>query len=81
MFSTPGLILEVDPAKQFNDLDGDGILEGSDPVGGGLLTQLVIRNNPATVGTGHQLSRYTGAEHVVLGGTDGTPDTSDRQRG
>ena len=27
VFSTPGLILEVDPTKQFNDLDGDGDLE------------------------------------------------------
>ena len=27
VFSTPGLILEVDQTKQFNDLDGDGTLE------------------------------------------------------
>jgi hypothetical protein len=48
VFSTPGLILEVDQTKQFNDLNGDGILESTDPTGGGLLTQVVVRNNPAT---------------------------------
>ncbi|MBC8106788.1 MAG: hypothetical protein H7Z14_09380, partial [Anaerolineae bacterium] len=31
VFSSPGLILEVDPSRQFNDLDGDGTLEGGDP--------------------------------------------------
>ena len=70
VFSTPGLILEVDPARQFNDLDGDGTLEGGDPVGSGLLTRLVIRNNPATSGTDTNYLKYTGPEHVVLGGTD-----------
>ena len=39
VFSTPGLILEVDRInRQFNDLDGDGDLESDDPVGGGILT-------------------------------------------
>ncbi len=70
VFSAPGLILEVDPTKQFNDLDGDGDLEGGDPVGGGLLTQLVIRNNPATPGADTNYLRYTGGDHVVLGGTN-----------
>ena len=70
VFSTPGLILEVDPSRQFNDLDGDGTLEGGDPVGGGILTQLVVRNNPATPGTDTNYLRYTGGDHVVLGGTD-----------
>ena len=55
VFSTPGLILEVDQSKQFNDLNDDGVLESTDPVGAGILTPLVIRNNPATAGTGYQL--------------------------
>ena len=70
VFSTPGLILEVDRTKQFNDLNGDGTLESTDPVGGGILTQLVVRNNPATVGPDTNYLRYTGDQHVVLGGTE-----------
>ena len=70
VFSTPGLILEVNQARQFNDLDGDGDLENTDPLGGGILTQLVIRNDPGTVGPDTNYLRYTGGDHVVLGGTD-----------
>ncbi|QRM31582.1 peroxidase family protein [Microvirga sp. VF16] len=70
VFSTPGLILEVDATKQFNDLDGDGDLETGDPTGGGILSQVVIRNNPATSGPDTNYLRYNGDEHVVLGGTD-----------
>ena len=103
MFSTPGLILEIDRTKQYNpDLGAagaDGILVddpttttvneaadnrtgvdgiagtaddhlGNDPLGGGILTPLVIRNNPATTGADTNYLRYTGDEHVVLGGTD-----------
>jgi Ca2+-binding RTX toxin-like protein len=71
VFSTPGLILEVDQTKQFNDLDGDGTLESTDPEGGGLLTRIVIRDNPATVGPDTNYLRYTGGDHVLLGGTEG----------
>ncbi|UXN62195.1 peroxidase family protein [Phyllobacterium zundukense] len=90
VFSTPGLILEVDRTKQYNpdlgeDAGLDGILQddpgtavdesadnrGLDPVGSGILTQLVIRNNPATPGADTNYLRYTGDDHVVLGGTDG----------
>lgn len=71
VFSTPGLILEVDPTRQFNDLNGDGVLESTDPTGGGILTPLVVRNNPGTVGPDTNYLRYTGDEHVVLGGTEG----------
>jgi Ca2+-binding RTX toxin-like protein len=70
VFSTPGLILEVDPTRQFNDLDGNGTLESTDPIGGGILTPLVVRNNPGTVGPDTNYLRYTGDDHVVLGGTD-----------
>lgn len=70
VFSTPGLILEVNQTRQFNDLDGDGTLESTDPVGDGILTQLVIRNNPATPGADTNYLRYTGGDHVVMGGTE-----------
>ncbi|MEH7876849.1 peroxidase family protein [Rhizobium laguerreae] len=70
VFSTPGLILEVDQTRQFNDLDGDGVLESSDPVGSGILTPLVNRNNPATAGADTNYLRYTGGDHVVMGGTE-----------
>jgi Ca2+-binding RTX toxin-like protein len=69
VFSTPGLILEVDQTKQFNDLDGDGDLETTDPTGGGLLTKVVTRDNPTTPGVDLNYLRYSGEEHVVLGGT------------
>lgn len=93
VFSTPGLILEVDRTKQYNpglgeDAGLDGILEddpltavnesadnrGLDPVGTSLLTPLVIRDNPATPGADSNYLRYTGGDHVVLGGT-GANDT------
>jgi Ca2+-binding RTX toxin-like protein len=70
VFSTPGLILEVDQTKQFNDIDGDGVLENADPTGGGVLTPLVVRNNPATTGADTNYLKYTGGDHVVLGGTN-----------
>jgi Ca2+-binding RTX toxin-like protein len=71
VFSTPGLILEIDQSRQFNDLDGDGDLESDDPTGGSILTPLVIRNNPATSGPDTNYLKYTGDQHVVLGGTEG----------
>jgi VCBS repeat-containing protein len=71
VFSTPGLILEVNQARQYNDLNGDGIMEQADPTGGSILTPLVIRNNPATPGVDSNYLKYTGAEHVLLGGTNG----------
>ena len=76
VFSTPGLILEVDQTKQFNDLDGDGSLESTDPARRRILTPLVIRNNPATPGTDTNYLRYTGGDHVVLGGTEGSDISS-----
>ena len=70
VFSTPTWILEIDPSKQFNDTDGDGILDSADPIGGTELLPLVIRDDPATPGADSNYLRYTGPDHVVLGGTD-----------
>ena len=75
VFSTPGLILEVDQTKQFNDLDGDWTTcsEKRRPAArrpASLLTPLVLRNNPATPGAETNYLRYTGDDHVVLGGTE-----------
>ncbi|MDX1722567.1 MAG: peroxidase family protein [Pseudomonas sp.] len=61
MFLTPGLILEVDPALQFEP----------DPIGTDPLVPLVIRDDPATPGVDTNYLKYTGDEHVVLGGTAG----------
>jgi Ca2+-binding RTX toxin-like protein len=70
VFSTPGLILEVDRTQQYVDINGDGVLENNiDPTGGGLLTQIVVRDNPATPGLDSNYLRYSGEDHVVLGGT------------
>lgn len=71
VFSTPGLILEVDQTRQFNDLNGDGTLVSDDPLGDGILTQLVIRDDPGTAAVETNYLRYTGGDHVVMGGTDG----------
>jgi Ca2+-binding RTX toxin-like protein len=64
VFSTPGLILEVDTANQWNPGLGT-----ADPTGGSILTPLVIRNNPSTVGLDTNYLRYTGTDHVLLGGS------------
>ncbi|MGV3576670.1 MAG: peroxidase family protein, partial [Devosia sp.] len=93
VFSTPGLILEIDQTKQYNpglgvlvDVLGNGlgdnpatpdVNEGADdvidytrdPQGSGILTQLVIRDNPATAAVDTNYLRYTGGDHVVIGGT------------
>jgi Ca2+-binding RTX toxin-like protein len=67
IFSTPDYFLEVDQSEQFNEGLGS-----DDPTGDpGDLIPLVIRNNPATSGIDTNYLRYTGDEHVVLGGTNG----------
>ncbi len=58
VFSTPAFTLEVDQSRQFN-----AGLGSADPAG-------VIRNNPATAGADTHYLRYTGDDHIVLGGTD-----------
>ncbi|WP_309679243.1 peroxidase family protein, partial [Polaromonas sp.] len=42
----------------------------ADPIGGILLTPLVIRDNPATATADANYLQYTGEDHVVLGGTN-----------
>ncbi|WP_085718697.1 peroxidase family protein [Pseudomonas sp. B28(2017)] len=65
VFSDPTFYLEVDPGKQFNE----GLL-AADPLGPNL-AQVVFRDNPLTVGLDTNYIRYSGEEHIVLGGTDG----------
>jgi Ca2+-binding RTX toxin-like protein len=59
VFSDPGFYLEVDQSKQFNEGLGN-----VDPLG-------VIRDNPQTAGLDTNYIKYTGDEHIVLGGTNG----------
>ncbi|WP_439888876.1 peroxidase family protein [Pseudomonas sp. MBLB4123] len=66
IFSTPGLILEADQSRQFNEGLGN-----ADPVGEDPLIPLVMRDDPGTDAVETNYLRYTGDEHVVLGGTDG----------
>ncbi|OWJ90115.1 heme peroxidase [Pseudomonas sp. A46] len=68
IFSTPTWILEVDPERQFTGL---GVTGRDDPTHDDPLIPLVIRDNPATDGPDTNYLRYTGGDHVVLGGTDG----------
>ena len=86
VFSTPGFILEVDQTRQFTGLnepgaDGiqgtaddevgaDGIDGNSDPFSGDELEPEVIRDNPATLVPDTNYLKYTGDQHVVLGGTN-----------
>ncbi len=62
-------ILEDDPDTVVDE-SADNRLASDDPIGSSLLTPLVIRNNPTTPGTDTNYLRYTGAEHVILGGTE-----------
>jgi Ca2+-binding RTX toxin-like protein len=67
VFSTPTWTLEVDPTKQFTGLGANG---RADPIlAGAGLVPLVIRDNPATAAIDTNYLRYTGEDHIVLGGT------------
>ena len=68
VFSVPNFILEVDKTKQFTGL---GVNGNDDPTGGTIFQPLVVRNNPSTVGPDSNYLKFTGGEHVVLGGTAG----------
>ncbi|MFM9883087.1 MAG: peroxidase family protein, partial [Burkholderiales bacterium] len=65
----PDGILVDDPATA-EDESADNLLPNADPFGGTALLPLVIRDNPATPGADTNYLRYTGADHVVLGGTN-----------
>ncbi|MDH4612164.1 peroxidase family protein, partial [Pseudomonas sp. BN102] len=86
IFSTPTWTLEVDPTRQFNqgvvagpdgivgtadDLPGNADPTGGAAIGAVEIIPLVIRDNPNTVGPDTNYLRYTGEDHVVLGGTAG----------
>ncbi|KEX92854.1 heme peroxidase [Pseudomonas putida] len=64
VFSDPGFYLEVDKTKQYNDGLGN-----ADPLGENG-EQVVFRDNPLTDGPDTHYIKYTGAEHIVLGGTN-----------
>ncbi|QJQ09910.1 heme peroxidase [Pseudomonas putida] len=65
VFSDPGFYLEVDQSKQFN-----AGLGNADPLGENG-EQVVFRDSPLTAGPDTNYIRYAGAEHIVLGGTNG----------
>lgn len=71
-FQTATYILEMDPSKQITGL---GLNGKADPTHTNPVLQaispMVIRDNPATPGADNNYLRYTGVDHVVLGGTSG----------
>ena len=84
VFTAPGLILEVDQTRQYNEsviAGADGVLlddptTPEDESADNLLASddpvgLVIRNNPGTETPDPNYLQYTGEDHVVLGGTAG----------
>ena len=66
IFSTPAFTLEVNQAEQFTGL---GINGNDDPTGGTDLIPLVIRDDLGTTAVEANYLRYTGEDHVVLGGS------------
>ncbi len=66
-FETADYVLEMDQAKQYNVGLGDDDPTGGNPILGAI-NPLVIRQDLDGDGDG-DLLRYTGGEHVVLGGT------------
>ncbi|GAB3647605.1 peroxidase family protein [Ramlibacter alkalitolerans] len=69
VFSLPAWTLEADRTRQHTGLGADG---RADPTEGGTASiPLVIRDDPSTPGPDAHYVRYTGEDHVVLGGTEG----------
>ncbi|WP_194273819.1 MULTISPECIES: peroxidase family protein [Rhizobium] len=73
-FAAYDFVLEVNPANQvdYNGADVDGV----DPIGTDAALEAmglgkVVRDNPGTVGPDADYIRFTGGEHVVVGGTTG----------
>ncbi|MET0221223.1 MAG: peroxidase family protein, partial [Tardiphaga sp.] len=72
-FANYDFVLEVDQANQA-DYNGDD--PGADPVGADPIMEAlglgrVVRNDPGTAGPDSNYIRFTGGEHVVIGGTSG----------
>ena len=71
IFSVPNFILEVDQSKQVTGIvTGVGLEGREDPTGGSGFNPLVIRDDPNTPGLDTNYLKFTGGEHVVLGGTN-----------
>src|SRR6185503_20876101 len=68
IFSTPTWILEADQSRQLTGLGVDG---RADPTDGNPFFDLVYRDDPSTEAAEVNYLKYTGPDHVVLGGTAG----------
>ncbi|WP_139743900.1 peroxidase family protein [Aeromonas media] len=69
VFQTPGLTLEANEVRQFNEGLGN-----DDPTWDNPFIPLVVRDNPSTPSdedSTNNYLRYNGDQHVVLGGTEG----------
>ncbi|NUU38985.1 peroxidase family protein [Pseudomonas sp. C2B4] len=64
VFSDPAFYLEMERSKQYNEGLGnvDPLSENNQ--------QVVFRDNPLTAGPDSNYIKYTGEEHIVLGGTN-----------
>ncbi|MGH6636996.1 MAG: peroxidase family protein, partial [Polaromonas sp.] len=67
----PDGILGDDPLTLANEAADDIATPNQDPLGGTALIPLVIRDDPRTPAVDNNYLRYTGLDHVVLGGTPG----------
>ncbi|WP_429089546.1 peroxidase family protein [Aeromonas rivipollensis] len=69
VFQTPGLTLEANEVRQFNEGLGN-----DDPTWDNPFIPLVVRDNPSTASdedSTNNYLKYNGDQHVVLGGTEG----------
>ncbi len=69
VFQTPGLTLEANEVRQFNEGLGN-----DDPTWDNPFIPLVVRDNPSTASNEDSTNnylKYNGDQHVVLGGTEG----------
>jgi len=72
-FANYDYVLEVDESNQ---ADYNGAAPGKDPQGADPFLEAlglgkVIRNDPGTAGLDENYIRFSGGEHIVVGGTDG----------
>ena len=82
VFQTPAFILEVDQTRQFNGLDARQCRSDRRHPIGGVAHAAGHPRQPRHAGPDTNYLQYTGAEHVVLGGTAGNDIliASDRRR-